>query len=310
MQTMMSQRVQLPARGIRVNSRSVVAVRAQLQTEVKPAEAQTSSSEQGEEIYIGFAKGDYAPRAGRKGRVIKDDPRKYPGKEDVGVFSGLTGGWAGGEVGLWQLREEVAQRKAGSSNSAAPQATSKPQPAAGKDLIYVGYAKDELDLRKSGAPGRFIVDDAQKYPAKENLGPLLGATGGFAAGEVGLKQFVETGEVKIRGPNDPGRQQFSPVSLGFLLVFAGGFGGLALNGVTDAGEELVKGNLMTAPIDDNTKTLIIAALALLGSAGMVGAARAAIGSFNERMREGATNLVTIGVFGIVLFIAARAVLEL
>lgn len=307
----MSQRLQLPARGVRVNSRSVVAVRAQLQTEVKPAEAQTSSSEKGEEIYIGFAKGDYAPRAGRKGRVIKDDPRKYPGKEDVGIFSGATGGWAGGEVGLWQLREEVAANKGASSKSGdAPKAASKPAPAAGKDLIYVGYSKDELELRKSGAPGRFIVDDAQKYPAKEDLGPLMGATGGFAAGEVGLKQFVETGEVKIRGPNDPPRQQFSPVSLGFLLVFAGGFGGLALNGVTDAGEELVKGNLMAAPIDDNTKTLIIAALALLGSAGAVGAARAAISSFNERMREGATNLVTIGAFGIVLFIAARAVLEL
>jgi len=35
--------------------------------------------------------GDYTPRAGRKGRFIKDDPTKYPSKEDLGVFSGATG---------------------------------------------------------------------------------------------------------------------------------------------------------------------------------------------------------------------------
>lgn len=51
----------------------------------------------GEEIYIGFEKGDYAPRTGRKGRVVKDDPEKYPDR------SALTGGWAGGEVGLKQF---------------------------------------------------------------------------------------------------------------------------------------------------------------------------------------------------------------
>jgi hypothetical protein len=66
---------------------------------VQTVEAPTSSgssaepaAQQGEDIYIGFAKGDYAPRAGRTGRVIKDDPRKYPAKDDLGFFLGATGG--------------------------------------------------------------------------------------------------------------------------------------------------------------------------------------------------------------------------
>jgi hypothetical protein len=57
--------------------------------------------------HVGFPKGDYAPREGRKGRVIKDDPKRYPDKENKGFFIGATGGWAGGEAGLWKLREEV-----------------------------------------------------------------------------------------------------------------------------------------------------------------------------------------------------------
>jgi hypothetical protein len=29
--------------------------------------------------------------AGRKGRVIRDDPSKYPAKEDIGILPGATG---------------------------------------------------------------------------------------------------------------------------------------------------------------------------------------------------------------------------
>jgi hypothetical protein len=42
-----------------------------------------------EDIYLG------------KGRFIKDDPKKYPSKTE------LTGGWAGGEAALWELRDEI-----------------------------------------------------------------------------------------------------------------------------------------------------------------------------------------------------------
>ena len=52
---------------------------------------------------LGFVKGDYAPREGRKGRVIVDDPSKYPGRDELG----LVGGWAGGEAALQKLRDEI-----------------------------------------------------------------------------------------------------------------------------------------------------------------------------------------------------------
>jgi len=56
-----------------------------------------------------FFKGQENPEAIGKGKdkiyvgnetYVKDDARLYPGKEDVGFFSGATGGFAGGEVGL------------------------------------------------------------------------------------------------------------------------------------------------------------------------------------------------------------------
>lgn len=75
--------------------------------QVKEAETNTTSEENGQEIYLGFEKYDTAPRAGRKGKVIKDDPRKYPGKDDMGFFLGVTGGWAGGEAALVKIREEA-----------------------------------------------------------------------------------------------------------------------------------------------------------------------------------------------------------
>jgi hypothetical protein len=52
-----------------------------------------------DKIYIGFAKGDYAPREGRQGRFVSDDASKYPQRSEY------TGGWAGGEVGLKQFVE-------------------------------------------------------------------------------------------------------------------------------------------------------------------------------------------------------------
>lgn len=52
-------------------------------------------------------------------------------------------------------------------------------------------AYSEIELQKAGAQGAFVIDDARKYPGKENVGPLLGATGGFAGGEKGIKQLVE-----------------------------------------------------------------------------------------------------------------------
>ena len=53
-----------------------------------------SAKKSGNEIYIGFDKGDSTPRKGRKGRLVNDDPKRYPERD------AFSGGWAGGEVGL------------------------------------------------------------------------------------------------------------------------------------------------------------------------------------------------------------------
>lgn len=64
-----------------------------------PSAAAAAPADEGlQEIYIGFAKGDIAPRAGRKGRVIVDNPTKYPGKDDVGPLPGATGTLGGYRV--------------------------------------------------------------------------------------------------------------------------------------------------------------------------------------------------------------------
>lgn len=56
-----------------------------------------AAQQSGEEVYIGFDKSDIGSRAGRKGRVVTDDPKRYPDRTT------FTGGWAGGEVGLQQF---------------------------------------------------------------------------------------------------------------------------------------------------------------------------------------------------------------
>lgn len=220
-----------------VPRRERLAVRA---AAVSTKEVSAAASTSGEEIYIGFKKDEGARERERlgKGRVIRDDPRKYPGREDLGIFPSVVGGWAGGEAGLWKLRDEVLANK--DTKSAAPAPASKPAPPpAGKDAIYVGFSKDELELRKSGAKGRVVYDDSAKYPGKEDIGPLPGATGGFAAGEVGVWQFVETGEVKVRGANEPGKRQFSPLPVAGLMILLGTGGSIVLDKVLNASQTLL-----------------------------------------------------------------------
>lgn len=64
-----------------------------------------------------------------------------------GYLQCCVGGWAGGEAGLWQLREQVerekAAKKAATQKSAA--SSSRPQMPPAKDglaPIYVGYSKE------------------------------------------------------------------------------------------------------------------------------------------------------------------------
>lgn len=74
--------------------------------------------------------------------------------------------------------------------------------------------------------------------------PPAGATGGFAAGEKGLKQFVRDGQLQLRKAGQPGGNQASPVALAGLLVLAGVGGGLLLNGVADFTEFEVKTEIL------------------------------------------------------------------
>jgi len=169
---------------------------------------------------------------------------------------------------------------------------------------------------------------------QEDIGLFKGATGGFAGGEKGLRTYIEEGEVRLRKPGEAGRKQFSPVSLSALLVAAGAGGGLLLNEATDLSEGMIRTELLQvsfvqsaamivrsvvfmrgvfalqAPIDDNTKTLLVVAVGLLTVAGVVGSVRSAVSSLSEQVQEGAMKLLVLGGFGLGVFLAARAVLEL
>jgi hypothetical protein len=311
---------------------------AEVETTTEAAASSTTTPADGSkaQIYLGFPKGDYAPRAGRQGRVIVDDPKKYPGKEDVGAFLGAVGGWAGGEAALWQLREEVKREEAAAKQRAADEDKARADAAAAAQAkleaarqaaakaeqaakaakaagaaeaapIYLGYGKGEA---RDAAPGRLIVDDPRKYPGKEDVLGLSGAVGGWAGGERGLKQYVRDGEVVLREPGMPGAAQFSPVAIAALMVVAGAGGGLLLNGAVDVGETVVRTEIVDAPIDEGTRTLLLAAVAVLGGGGAVAAGLSAFKALQERVAGGAQKLAIAGAFWVAVFFAARAVLEL
>jgi len=200
------------------------------------------------EIYLGFPKGDYDRSTGRKGRVIQDDPSKYPDRVDLGPFRGAVGGWAGGEAALSQLVDEIKEEQKNGTTATGPGLTSPLRPpsknkwgvrtgASGKDPIYLGFAKDEIELRKTGIQGRVIYDESYKYPDREDRGFFKGLVGGFAGGEPALRDFAETGELKLRKPGDPVKKQFSPLVLAFLVAIAAAGGGILITTALSLGDE-------------------------------------------------------------------------
>lgn len=58
--------------------------------------------------------------------------------------------------------------------------------------MFITCCRD-FEGKRQGVQGRVIKDDARKYPERTEL------TGGFAGGELGLKKFVELGDVPIAG---------------------------------------------------------------------------------------------------------------
>jgi hypothetical protein len=295
---------------------------AEVETVAQPPVAEQKSKGK---IYIGHKKDDYAGRReGKPGRFIEDDVSKYPGKEDVGFMAGATGGWAGGEAGLQKFIEEAkkleqpaAPAKVPETKSIAevPTATGKKAPVvkkmAGDDLIYVGYGKDELDARKSGRPGAYIKDDARKYPGKESIGLFANVAGGFAGGEVGLKQYVKDGDISI-AEDGKRRQGPSTLLIAGIVALAGTVGGLTLTQATNFSQELAIADSTGGALDvldDNTKLLLQAAIVLTGiTAGLAGT-RAAFKAMTDSVTNNAINLAKVTAFWIVVFLAARFVLQ-
>lgn len=107
---------QIPKQGISaITFRNALSTFAMLCTRLAPSSASTSrpaarrsrgrrssrdlvvragdKSVKGDEVYVG------------QGKWNKGDAKKLPGRDGV-----LTGGWAGGEVGMWQFREEESRQ--------------------------------------------------------------------------------------------------------------------------------------------------------------------------------------------------------
>lgn len=233
-----------------------------------------------EKIYIG------------KGQYIVDDPSKYPGR------NALTGGFAGGEVGLKNfVAENGIDSVSGKTSEKAEPATGK----AGKNGIYVGK-------------GRFLKDDStneskvMKMSARDNS-----LVGGFAGGEVGLKEFVQTGEVPF-DEEGKGRRQQSPLIIAGIVSITAVTGGILLTDVSDFGEHVISGSTEVTPealsgLDENTKLLLEAGVLMMGVVASVIGGKALLGSLRSSIKEGATRLAVLAAFWMVVFIAAQFVLD-
>mmetsp|Transcript_25430 Transcript_25430/g.48187 ORF Transcript_25430/g.48187 Transcript_25430/m.48187 type:complete len:334 (+) Transcript_25430:51-1052(+) len=95
-----------------------------------------------------------------KGKFVKDDERKYPEK------TALTGGWAGGETGLWEFREDA---------KATITKAKKEQEEAKKTVVYNVETKKEVNIDMSKEFG--------------------GMVGGWPGGERGIMMYADTGKV-------------------------------------------------------------------------------------------------------------------
>ncbi|EFN54801.1 hypothetical protein CHLNCDRAFT_52757 [Chlorella variabilis] len=208
-----------------------------------------------------------------------------------------AGGWAGGEKGL---KEFVAAYQREVELNGAPKKEAKPvrapQPIAkGSDTIYLGN-------------GRVIKDDASKYPTRNEL------TGGFAGGELGLSVFKEKGDVPI-APNGQGTKQSSPLITAFVLGLAATGGGLLLSTIEEVGVSVVENGApainatASLGLDEKTKVFLTAAIFLTGVIGTVAGAQVLLDTMASKIRSGASKIAVLGAFWVVVFLAAKVVLE-
>jgi len=230
-----------------------------------------------EKIYVG------------KGRYLEDDPSKYPGRDNL-----YTGGFAGGETGLKNfVAEKGIPYSSPAKESKAAKASAK-KPAKG---VYVGK-------------GKFFEDDKSNTYKVMKLSTRDALVGGFAGGEVGLKEFVATGEV----PFGEGRKQQSPLIVAGIVSLLGVAGGILFTDVGEFGEQVISGKTNVSPealsgLDENTKFLLEAGVLLTGVVASLIGGRALIGSFKKSLAEGVTKAGVLAVFWIMVFVAAQFVLD-
>ena len=149
---------------------------------------------------------------------VTDDVSLYPGKEDVGPFMGAVGGFAGGEVGL---KDSFNQLEPGQKFKAKAGKKKKDRAVAAtgrKDKIYIGKPKGAATWTEDDL---WVKDDVRFYPGKEDVGPFSGAVGGFAGGEVGLKDYFAAGKDLPIAEDGEGGQPQSPLVVGFGLGMVG-----------------------------------------------------------------------------------------
>ena len=78
-------------------------------------------------------------------------------------------------------------------------------------------------------------EDSLTFSALVPCACAAGATGGFAGGERGLLSYIESGELRLRKPGQPGGQPMSPLSIAFLVLVAGSGAAVLLSNVYDLG---------------------------------------------------------------------------
>eukprot|EP01025_Chloroclados_australasicus_P031739 TRINITY_DN3210_c0_g1_i1.p1 TRINITY_DN3210_c0_g1~~TRINITY_DN3210_c0_g1_i1.p1 ORF type:complete len:341 (-),score=46.84 TRINITY_DN3210_c0_g1_i1:402-1424(-) len=197
------QQLQRVTNSIKRNSEAGVTVKT-VPTEVEPQEPEI----QGEDLPSSAVA--EVPEQPEK-EIIDQSRYKYVKEKPTGLAEIFGGRGLKGERSLWDLREEVkgtmkisvqpSKRKTNGTMKLkrikvkGGKVVSAKVVGAGRDAIYVGFDKDDMDKKARGEMGSYILDDNKKYPDKENVGVLLGATGGFQGGEVGLNEFVKTGQV-------------------------------------------------------------------------------------------------------------------
>jgi hypothetical protein len=188
------------------------------------------------------------------------------------------------------------KQQTGSSGKPAP----KSAPAPKKGGIYIGK-------------GKFRVDDGTNESRVVRDTTRDALVGGFSGGEVGLRSYVESGEVPFLPPGERRKQQ-SPLALAGLIGGAAVVGGILVTDVSDLGEHVLSGATSVspaalAPLDENTKFLLEAAILLVGLVGSVAGGRALVGSLTSSFQEWAARLGTLAVFWLAVFVAAKIVLD-